>query len=223
MSKSVYRKKEFQNHPDVIRVCQQCRYADCIGTCEEYREAIKRLEDADAQREAEAEPAPAPTFCRGDLLEFKGEALTIAEWSRRTGVSPHTIRYRYARGWPMEKVLDRNKYAYSVYPKEHRHGGGAPAAKYTFRGRAVSVREVAEMTGISAPALRHRIEQGMTLDEAVKVGRRKHTWPVLKGGKERCDACGKAWGEMGADYKFCPECGLKIDHGRRGAKRRKER
>ena len=37
--------------------------------------------------------------------EYKGEALSIREWSERTGVHEQTIRGRLGRGLPMELVL----------------------------------------------------------------------------------------------------------------------
>lgn len=39
------------------------------------------------------------------LVEAHGEALTIAEWSRRTGIERSTIGARLARGWAPEKAL----------------------------------------------------------------------------------------------------------------------
>jgi RNA polymerase sigma factor for flagellar operon FliA len=38
-------------------------------------------------------------------LTFKGETLSLAEWSRRTGVRVHTIYTRIANGWSVERAL----------------------------------------------------------------------------------------------------------------------
>lgn len=38
-------------------------------------------------------------------ITHRGETLTIPEWSERTGLKPSTIRFRYMKGWPAERVL----------------------------------------------------------------------------------------------------------------------
>lgn len=39
------------------------------------------------------------------LLSFNGETLSVAEWSRRLGLTNMTIPWRIKQGWPMEQVL----------------------------------------------------------------------------------------------------------------------
>lgn len=39
------------------------------------------------------------------LLEYGGETMTIADWSRRTGIKQHTILRRLSLGWDIEKTL----------------------------------------------------------------------------------------------------------------------
>lgn len=39
------------------------------------------------------------------LLEFKGRNMTIAEWSRETGIRYHTIMQRHNLNWPVERIL----------------------------------------------------------------------------------------------------------------------
>ena len=39
------------------------------------------------------------------LIEYQGERLNVAEWSRRTGIASDTIAYRLRRGWPVERIL----------------------------------------------------------------------------------------------------------------------
>lgn len=41
------------------------------------------------------------------FLELHGESATIAEWSRRTGLSKSLIRGRLERGWTVEDALTR--------------------------------------------------------------------------------------------------------------------
>jgi len=42
---------------------------------------------------------------RNHLLDFNGESLTIAEWSRRTGLSANIIAKRISSGWSSELAL----------------------------------------------------------------------------------------------------------------------
>ena len=38
-------------------------------------------------------------------IEYKGEALTLGEWSERTGIPISTLYGRIRRGWTVEKIL----------------------------------------------------------------------------------------------------------------------
>ncbi len=40
-------------------------------------------------------------------ITFRGETLTVAEWSRRTGLAQHLIGMRVRHGWPAELALTR--------------------------------------------------------------------------------------------------------------------
>lgn len=39
------------------------------------------------------------------LITFRGETLCMADWSRRTGLHPMTLRRRLSAGWPVERAL----------------------------------------------------------------------------------------------------------------------
>lgn len=39
------------------------------------------------------------------MIERNGERHSAARWSRLTGISANTIRWRYKKGWPVEKIL----------------------------------------------------------------------------------------------------------------------
>jgi hypothetical protein len=39
------------------------------------------------------------------LLTWKGETLTLAEWSQRTGIRVRTLLERCRKGWSVEQVL----------------------------------------------------------------------------------------------------------------------
>lgn len=41
------------------------------------------------------------------FVEHDGERLTLAQWSRRTGIHHNTLRYRMRAGWPAERMFQR--------------------------------------------------------------------------------------------------------------------
>jgi hypothetical protein len=43
-------------------------------------------------------------------IEFDGRKQTLSEWSRETGVSVSTMRYRLQSGWPRDKVFLRERF-----------------------------------------------------------------------------------------------------------------
>lgn len=42
--------------------------------------------------------------CR--FLEYHGERKTLSEWAELRGMGAETLRFRLARGWPLEKALE---------------------------------------------------------------------------------------------------------------------
>jgi hypothetical protein len=42
---------------------------------------------------------------RSRIMTAFGKTLTIAEWSRQTGISPQTLYWRANQGWPPETIL----------------------------------------------------------------------------------------------------------------------
>lgn len=43
------------------------------------------------------------------FIEYKGERLTIGEWSRKTGINYNTLFHRYQKGWSPSKMLEVKK------------------------------------------------------------------------------------------------------------------
>lgn len=39
------------------------------------------------------------------IIEYKGKAMTLREWAKRTGISEKTLSNRILSGWPIERVL----------------------------------------------------------------------------------------------------------------------
>lgn len=42
------------------------------------------------------------------LITIKGVTRCVEEWSKITGITDETIRYRFHQGWPEEKILSKN-------------------------------------------------------------------------------------------------------------------
>lgn len=98
------------------------------------------------------------------MYALDGVTMSMAGWSRRTGIPYQTIRSRLARGWTFRRAVESP----SV-------GGGAPrgqgAKVYTCNGRTATVREWSEITGIPESTIHARLQRGWTPERAVTVER----------------------------------------------------
>jgi hypothetical protein len=52
-------------------------------------------------------------------IEYNGENLTIAEWTRKTGLPRTLIESRYDRNWPLDKVFSHERYSHRCRTREH--------------------------------------------------------------------------------------------------------
>lgn len=88
-------------------------------------------------------------------FEFEGEVLTLAEISRRLGVSRNTLVYRL-NGMNLEpsEAFRRDKYSKSV--------------KVAYRGKEWTLKELAEEYNITYSALYKRLQRGKSLEEALR-------------------------------------------------------
>ena len=41
------------------------------------------------------------------VIEYLGEALTVAQWSRKLNIKPNTLAWRINKGWSVERILKR--------------------------------------------------------------------------------------------------------------------
>ena len=92
------------------------------------------------------------------IVEFNGEALTIAEWSDRTGIKSATIHARLDRGWDIAKAL--------AAPSQKRTFATRGRRMITANGQTMSLIQWAEFTGISAGAILTRIKAGWSEQDA---------------------------------------------------------
>jgi hypothetical protein len=43
------------------------------------------------------------------FITFKDQRLTLTQWSKLTGIHKGTIRLRYSKGWPVERILGKTE------------------------------------------------------------------------------------------------------------------
>lgn len=97
-----------------IRVCDRWavfeNFLADMGRRPSSRHSLDRFPDNNGNYEPRnvrwATPEQQGNNKRNNLLvEFGGERLTVAEWSRRTGIPYGTLRARSAAGWSPEEML----------------------------------------------------------------------------------------------------------------------
>lgn len=95
------------------------------------------------------------------LLDFRGERLTLAELSERTGIKQHTIAWRIRRGGMSVEEA-------ATTPVE------SQINYITLNGAQVRVIDMAKKLGVKADTILYRINKlGMTPEQAVSVPSKK--------------------------------------------------
>lgn len=97
-----------------IKMCQ--RWADSfeafladVGSRPSASHSIERIENSNGYEPGNCKWATkseqAANTRHNRLIEFNGETLHAAEWSRRTGIKRSTILFRLDHGWSIERTL----------------------------------------------------------------------------------------------------------------------
>lgn len=143
--------------PELVEVCRHCKHADCIGICNEYKNAFRRLMGKAELRTTGTLNGKARRSIAGEKLEAFGEAHTLAEWAQITGISYYTL-YKRVRlnGWDMETALSKEV-------------GFVNKDKIILcvDGREMCVREWAAETGVPYQTIYARLARGYTDREAL--------------------------------------------------------
>jgi hypothetical protein len=84
-------------------------------------------------------------------VEFRGERMTLAELSERTGMGVPTILWRMKKGMTAEQAVTEPKAGVFL----------------EFRGERVQLTELARRFGINHDVIRRRMEKGQTLEDAI--------------------------------------------------------
>lgn len=86
------------------------------------------------------------------IIEINGEALTMAQWSERLGLSDGALRYRLKHGWSGEQLLRPAK-----------------SGRYlTAHGRTMRLSEWANELGIPKETIAGRLRRGDTAERALR-------------------------------------------------------
>ena len=90
-----------------------------------------------------------------NLIEYKGKIYTLRQLSEETGLSKATLNSRLEAGWGIEKAVETPLRITTL-------------RKYPYHGKMLTAAELAALHGnISAKAMRERLNNGMTPEQAV--------------------------------------------------------
>lgn len=141
---------------ELIALCQRCRYKDCIGICDDYREAATAL--FGGRRRKDCPPAPKVIVHEGNPPRYtiEGVTLTRPQWAARYGINDQTLYKRMNRMTLAE--------ALQMGPAREYYAKGGAKLHRAF-GRAYSVKEWSRRTGVSQSRLYVILEHGGNIEE----------------------------------------------------------
>lgn len=129
--------------PEAIRMCLNCRRAECTGKCAAVIEARRARSTKHKGKVPKRHKA-------------NGQIHTVKEWAKITGISADLLHARMREGMTMAEAI-----AYGT-PRTH---------LYIAYGRAQLVKDWSSETGIPQDTLRYRMRvMGMTLEQAIEMG-----------------------------------------------------
>lgn len=135
--------------PEVVRMCLNCRRAECPGKCDAVIEA-RRMRSSNRTGKAPAR------------YTVNGQTHTAAEWAEIIGVSEYALRLRMKKGMSMAEAIAHKPTKISTGEK-----------LYTAHGRAQTMRQWAAESGIPAGTLRCRMyRDGMSFEQALDRGQK---------------------------------------------------
>lgn len=115
---------------------------------------------------------------RGNVfIEYQGERLTVAQWSRRIGVSQPVIHKRLKAGWSPERIL--------TTPADRR---SSVRYRLEYDGKSLTTREWSAITGLSVGLIRRRMHAGWDTERILTEPLHKE---YVHGGKRRYEHDGR--------------------------------
>lgn len=168
--------KDFKNYGERgIKVCERWS-ASFAAFLEDMGEKPDGLTLERKENSGNYEPGNCRWATRGDqnnntrvnrLLTFNGKTLTAAQWGRRLGISPHTIRQRLQRGASDAEALNPS----TDMAETRRRNGWAQLI--AFAGESLTTFQWAERTGIGTTTIGMRIKAGWSPERALTTPARR--------------------------------------------------
>lgn len=156
--------------PEMAAVCLGCTEDSCDGICDRYRNAyrlhigLSPLPNYMAQKKRQAVRANKPekkSYVHKKMLSANGEAHTLKEWAKLTGIPYNTLYMRmYRRGMGIDEAI---QYGQRMKFSLRR--------QITVRGETKSLAEWAEEKGLSTRCILKRLDLGYSDEEAVLTPR----------------------------------------------------
>lgn len=142
--------------PELIALCLSCKYDDCIGICDDYKNVARELMGVLKLKDKSKR-----YLIPGEKFEAFGESHTLKEWAKISGISYQTLYKRIITyGWETEKSLREPQ----IF--------GPRARTITVDGVAASIKEHSQRYAVPEATIRDRLTRGWTEQEAV-YGRNK--------------------------------------------------
>ena len=142
------------NDPRMIALCTNCAKAECTGVCKAISDLAQQIAGAPELRPSKHKgKAPA-------LHTANGQAHSLREWEKITGLGKDLLRGRMKRGMSLSEAIE---------------AGPTPKPKvYTAHGRTQRLYEWVRESGIPEYTLKYRMRvMGMTFEQALDRGQAK--------------------------------------------------
>lgn len=100
-------------------------------------------------------------------ITFKGETLTIRQWSEKLRINYATLRIRLKRGWPLKYALRKTAKRFHYRPNNRK------GTLYELNGERKKLSEWAKILGTRSTTLDERIKKGWPIEKVLSTPVRK--------------------------------------------------
>lgn len=156
-----------------ISVCDEWKndfmaFYNHIGPAPSEKHSVDRIDNDRGYEPGNVRWATNKEQCRNKsdnhYIEFKGEKLTVIEWSERIGIEESAIRSRLRRGWTVEQTLtlpiNANPFG--------RNNGRTPRC-VEFNGESLPIPVWAKKLGMKDHLIRSRLKDGWPVESALTL------------------------------------------------------
>lgn len=147
-------------------ICLDCPMADCNGSqyCSYLRSRLAEMGLIAAKKKpAKKKPANERTYPAKHYVEYDGKLYTLRQMAEMSGADFYATQNRYYYGWTGREMMQGHR-----DPKSMRQENNRAAEKYEYEGKFYTVRQMAELCGVSRTAVRKRLRMGWTVKEILQ-------------------------------------------------------